>query len=163
MPSSTKWRFDFHALNSSGVLILYEVILYDGVTNLIGSGTATADSNAASHAPASAFDGNAATYWQSASATAPYPHWLQYEFASAITNPSSYSIKGDASRPPRDWTLSYWDGAAWVVADAQGLPAPGAGLSPSLWTGNATLTFAVAWPASSAPRHPYYVSGDYDA
>ena len=133
--SSTTWRFDFHALNSSGVLILFEVVIYDGVTNLCVGGTATADSGT----PAAAFDGNDATSWSSGGASAPYAHWLQYEFASPITNPTPYTIKGNASRPPRDWTLSYWDGAAFVVCDTRGP------LSGAVWTGNATLTFPLSW------------------
>jgi hypothetical protein len=146
MASSTQWRFDFHALSTTGVLILYEVAIYDGITNLCTGGTATADSGTA----ANAFDGDAATTWQSDAATAPYAHWLAYEFASPVTDPTSYSIKGNASRPPKDWTLSYWDGAAWVVWDTRG-PFTG-----SAWSGNATLTFVPAVAASPALR-----SGDF--
>jgi len=142
MASSTKWRFDFHALNSSGVLILYEVAIYNGAVNLCTGGTATADSGTA----ANAFDGNTATTWQTAGAASPYSHWLQYEFASPITNPTSYSIKGNASRPPKDWTLSYWNGSAFVVCDTQGP------LSGGSWTGNATLTFLLTWAAAQLSK-----------
>jgi hypothetical protein len=141
MATSTKWRFDFHALNSDKKLILFEVAIYNGATNLCTGGTATADSVSSSfpaNTPDKAFDGSGATRWDSGSSTS--AHWLQYEFASAITNPTSYSIKAAAGRPPRDWTLSYWDGAAWVVCDAEGP------LSGSLWAGDATLTFPLSWP-----------------
>jgi hypothetical protein len=140
MATSTKWRIDLHALSSAGYVVFYEVAIYNGATNLCTGGTATADSSTGS-TPADAFDGNAGTFWQSGTTAAPYPHWIQYEFASAITNPTSYSIKAASSRQPRDWTLSYWDGAAWVVIDAQGAPVPGTAFPPLSWAGNATLTF----------------------
>lgn len=134
MATSTIWRFDFHALSTTGVLILFEVAFYDGVTALCVGGTPTADSGTA----ANAFDGDTGTSWTTDGAVAPYAHWLQYEFTSPITNPTSYTIKANSSRPPRDWTLSFYDGVNFIVCDTRG-PYTG-----STWSGNPTLTFLLS-------------------
>src|SRR5689334_14274860 len=100
MPSYTYWRLNF--INSTrNVLAIAEIKFYDSGSTQIATtgGTASAD-DASFGAAANAFDGSASTFWATGSPATPTgPHWIQYQFASAVAV-ASYSI---ANRSDANW------------------------------------------------------------
>jgi len=93
-----------------------EWVPYDGAGTQIATtgGTASAD-NSAFGAAANAFDGNASTFW---SANNTFPHWLQYQFPSAVEI-ASFTIlsnNGGFAKAIIDFDLQYSDdGSTWFT------------------------------------------------
>jgi len=138
MPTATYWRFT--VTNSTyTVLAISEIKFFDGTSTQIPTtgGTASTD-DATNGAAANAFDGNAATFWATGSpATPSAPHWIQYQFTSAVT-PVTYSLTNRSTnfQNPDSWTLqSSNDGSTWTTV----------GNYSAAWTSaGQTLTFNVA-------------------
>ncbi len=148
MATSTKWRLTITGGNADGVVEIAEWVLFDGVTDLCTGGTASADSEAANVA-ANAFDKDDATYWSRPAAAG--AKWLQYEFATPVTNPTSYSItcRAGHGRPPGNHTLEYWNGAGWVVYWTQAV-------TLASWNAGVTQTFTPTGPPlGSRPRSAF--------
>lgn len=134
-----KWRYVRLSITSSesdwvdvASLLLFGPTITAGVPT---GGTATASSTYGGDYPANAFDGNAATYWESDA----LPEWLQYAFATD-TELTGYGIQarnhasGTARAAPTDWTLEgSLDGSSWTTLDTQ------SGVSG--WTANQTRTY----------------------
>lgn len=155
--SSTKWRLLITASSGGGTVTIYvaELAIFTNGTNLCTGGTATSNASSGVQTPEKAFDGNANTYWTSAGSA---PHWLQYEFATPVTDPTSYRItipttatgtptpSSPASRAPKVFKLQFWDGAAWVDYDVQ----TGNLTTTSIWTASPVQTFVTSPPAATA-------------
>src|SRR5690349_18691943 len=93
MATYTYWRLNVYNQDGWNVVTVVDWKFYDGSSTQIATtgGTASA-SDSTFGAASNAFDGNASTFWATGSAPTPSaPHWLQYQFASAIT-PATFSI-----------------------------------------------------------------------
>jgi hypothetical protein len=119
---STRYYFRFYAVNSAGE---HWAEASNSTTTFPlgaapGGGTASTDSGGQ---PASnAFDGNAATSWQSQPGTTTAR--LDYQFAGdAAVRVTRYEVTSSADNPsadPRDWQfLGSYDGTTWVVLDTR--------------------------------------------
>lgn len=91
-------------------------------------GTPTASSTNGGNVAASAFDNNSATYWQSTNTA--LPHTLEYDFGVDRTI-RRYSLTAQSQL--QGWTLEYYNGTSWVVADQRAYE--------PLWVGTETRTY----------------------
>lgn len=138
MPESTKWRLNITAnCGDSYYLVVYEIEFREviGGADQCAGGTATASAQySATYSAAKAFDNDLSTSWVPPLYTT--TGWIQYEFA-APKEIAEYTIMPSASAAasPRDWTLEYWDGSAWVVVDTR------AGVTA--WTGGVASVFTI--------------------
>jgi alpha-L-fucosidase 2 len=125
------WRLS--AINSTyNVLSIAEIKFYDSGGSQIATtgGTASAD-DVTFGAASNAFDGNASTFWATSSqATPASPHWIQYQFPSAVT-PATYSIaiRNDILfQCPDSWSLQGSnDGSTWTTIGNYSAPWTSAG------------------------------------
>lgn len=119
---ATRYYFRFHSQNSAGEHWAEQgnsTTTFPLVAAPAG-GTATADSAATS--PALAFDGDAATAWQTAAGNA--TGTLQWQFAGdaavLVTRYSLTSAPDSPAADPRDWIFQgSYDGATWVTLDSR--------------------------------------------
>ncbi len=119
---STRYFFRFYAVNSAGE---HWAETGNSTTTFPlaaapGGGTASTDS--AGQPAANAFDGNAATSWQSQGGTTTAR--LDYQFAGdAAVRVTRYEVTSSADTPaadPRDWQfLGSYDGVNWVLLDTR--------------------------------------------
>lgn len=126
MATSTKWRINVTANNGyAGNLGISEIQMRTavGVPLLFSGGTPSASTEETfgpgTYAADKAADNNTNTNWYTINGT--NTGWWQYEFASTI-DVAAYviaSVDFDDTTAPKDFTLEYWDGAAWQVADTQ--------------------------------------------
>lgn len=133
MPSSTKWRINITAASGSFSAAIQQLSMYaaGSLTDLCTGGTATASSEySGSYSAAKAFDGNSSTDWMTNTAK---PQWIQYEFAAA-QSVVAIAITASVYASLIDFTLDYWDGAAWVTV----LTVAGEGD----WSTNAVRTYS---------------------
>ncbi len=115
----TGWR--------DGIGILPQSITYDlkqYTSDLTGSGTATADSDAgAGHLPSGAFDNTLTLIWTSANTA--HPHWLKYDFGvgnSYVVTQYTIQARNDGfqSRTPKDFKIQGSnDDSSWTDLDIQ--------------------------------------------
>src|SRR4029434_2210835 len=121
MPSSTKWRLNVTARNDSTYVGLAKLSMCaaPGGADLCTGGTASASSvYGAGYEAAKAFDADPLTYWSTVGGA--LPAQLQYDFPSAVAITSyRLQVENNGQYAPKDWTLEYWDGAAWQVTDTQ--------------------------------------------
>lgn len=114
---STQWRLNITAKYTSGNWTSIKDMEMRGVAggaNLATGGVASASVNNGGANPASnAFDGNAATQWQTGTATV--PQWIQYTFATAVTIEQVSITQASLGDNPTAFDVQYWDGAAWVT------------------------------------------------
>lgn len=119
--ASTRWRLNISATNnqtSSNWVGLAGLTMAatPGGANLCTGGTGSISSSSLIGSATDIFDANPATYWVASSV----PAWAEYTFAAPVTI-TSYAVQTDSgpAYAPKDWTLEYWDGSAWVVVDTQ--------------------------------------------
>jgi hypothetical protein len=94
--------------------------------------------------PNMAFDGNAASCWESANGVT--SGWVEVDFGSPHTF-VEYVVqaRNDISQPasaPLAWALEYWNGSAWAVADTR--------TAQTGWTQGQKRVFTISAPPSSA-------------
>lgn len=122
MTTSTKWRINVTANNGSTAYLGVSELQFrtvPGTPEPFAGGTFTASSEDYLDNALEAIDGDSTTYWSTQFNT--LTGWLQYEYASAveILSYALGSIDSAATKAPKDWTLEYWDGSAWQVADTR--------------------------------------------
>jgi hypothetical protein len=129
-PTASKmlWRLNVSDSQTPPFAIMAEVELR---TSVAGANQATvsdrcwADSYASAddvtYAAGKAIDGNSATRWASSNASLPHQwrHWFDtpkdvIEYVITAANASGWEVYA-----PKSWTLEYYDGASWVVADTR--------------------------------------------
>lgn len=71
------------------------------------------DGTPTSYEPGHAIDGDTATFWNDASPDT-YPAWLQITSPAPVTLPG-VTVLSNADGVPSDFTVSTWDGSAWVT------------------------------------------------
>jgi hypothetical protein len=122
--SSTKWRINVTAVNGATKIGIDDFQLHNRA--YIGSDIHQQDMEpypnayAASSTEAGTAASNVTDFttaaWKSNGTTT---GWVEIDFP-WVFEPVEYKIVGTSStETPRDWTLEYWDGAAWVVADTR--------------------------------------------
>lgn len=157
MAAHTYWRINITAA-PTGYAGVAEFKLFDSGGSPIATtgGTASASTNYPGQAPSLAFDGNASTFWLTNGGA---PHWLQYQFASAV-DVASISLQnaaagsGNDQHTPQDFTLDYSDnGTTWTTLYTY----RGAGWG----SGGRTITFnaANAAPATIAISWRLLITG----
>ena len=129
-PTASKmlWRFNVSNTQTPPYAIMAEVELR---TSAAGANQATvsdrcwADSYLSgddiTYAAGKAIDGNSATNWASSNSALPHQwrHWFTtpkevIEYVITAANASGWE-----QYAPKSWTLEYYDGASWVVADTR--------------------------------------------
>lgn len=117
-PASTKWRLDVFTTPSNPHFALTQVQMRaaPGGTNLSTDHTHGSVSGSFSgYNQDTLWDGSAS--WVSSS----LPGWIEYDFtvATSINEITLTGYVGGGNGPgafPLSWTVSYWNGSAWVVA-----------------------------------------------
>jgi len=119
-------------------------------SDLTGSATITSSSEGGTNVDDRAVDDNSSTYWKSNIDISDEDAWIQATWGDAKTI-SQYTIQCDslAASRPTDFTLEYYDGATWQVADTQ------SGLS---WSSLETKTFNVSVPYNSTQWRLYFTA-----
>lgn len=116
-PTSTQWRLNITARYTSANWTSIKDMEFRstiGGSNIATGGTASASHNNSGANPASnAFDGNAATQWQTGTAT--LPNWIQYTFATAVTVEQVSITQFALGDNPITFDVQYWDGSFWVT------------------------------------------------
>jgi hypothetical protein len=115
-PTSTKWRINCTATQSSTAwLSINEMEMRGSVggADQCNGGTATASAQSGSAPVGNAFNNNTGSRYQSGTSTKPI--WVQYEFPSAVSVAEVAIFCGSATDGPKNFTIQYWDGAAWVT------------------------------------------------
>lgn len=137
--SKLKWRLNVSANNGGSYLNVFEMqmrIVSEGADQCTG-GIATASElfGFGINLPEDAFDDTVSTRWSTKNGT--QTGWLEYEF----TEPKDiveYTIQCGTSNStcnPNTWTLEYWDGYQWVIADSV--------YGETAWYSNDLRTFTV--------------------
>lgn len=117
-PSSTKWRLNISANNGRSTLQIEEIELRAtaGGSDQCSGGTADASSEYnATYSAEKAFDNSTSTYWATASGVT--SAWIEYTFTSAVSILEYEIVASSTDGAPKAWTLEYWNGSSWVVAD----------------------------------------------
>lgn len=121
-PPFSFWRLTIANQDGSVTCTVPELKFYNAsAVQIPTTGGAAAASDTTSFAAAHAFDGNTATLWAAGSVapSAAAPHWLQYQFSSAVAVASfSITTRNDSfyMQAPGAFVLSASnDGATWVV------------------------------------------------
>lgn len=116
-PTSTQWRLNITAKYTSGNWTSIKDMQFrstPGGSNIATGGTASASVNNGGANPASnAFDGNAATQWQTGTAT--LPQWIQYTFASPVTVEQVSITQATLGDNPVTFDVQYHNGTTWVT------------------------------------------------
>jgi hypothetical protein len=111
------WRVNITANDGGTVVGIQEVEWRDGEgSDLATGGTAYASSvfDTTTYVPGNAFD-NGANVWAAGAATGR----LSYKFTGAVI-PEVLAIKarsGDPTQAPKNFTIEFWDGSSWQVAN----------------------------------------------
>lgn len=121
MASSTKWRLNVSANNGGDALEIAEIQFRTIATSPLAFSGGTIDASSNTSSMANAADGKDVTTWFVYPATT---GWWSYEYASPVEIKSyvvrsGYPDTTDCPKAPKDFTLEYWDGSAWVVADTK--------------------------------------------
>jgi hypothetical protein len=147
--NKSKWRLNVTANDGGNYVVFSEVQMHTeiGGADVCGGGFTQASSRydrTGSYGPQRAVDDDSATdYYSDGGIVAA---WWYYEFGRTV-EVVEYSLRadstyGDQSSAPRDWTLEYWDGSQWVVADTQ--------TGQTGWASGETRTFSfVTGPPSN--------------
>jgi len=135
--SSTRWRLNITANNGHTIYLKIaevEMRATTGGADQCSGGTATASSAYTGYGPDLAFDDNDATSWVTEAYTV--TGWIEYEFAGAV-EVGEYTITPyQTDRAPKDWTLEYWNGSSWTVADTQS--------GETSWTTGVANTYSIS-------------------
>lgn len=138
--SKMQWRLHVTATAGGSTYAVLAEVQFRTVASGANQATVALQASADSTGPGTpggANDGNSGTVWQSAGTA--YPHWWMYWFAgstSIVEYVIQASTAGNEAYAPKTWTLQYWDGTAWVVADTR--------TGAAAWTAGETRTFTVA-------------------
>lgn len=132
--SSSRWRLNITDGNDASFagIATFDMASVAAGANLCVGGLASASAvHSAPWVAANAFDANTGTAWVAPSKVA----WVEYEFTSAVTI-AEYRLfpYGSSQFTPKNWTLEYWSGAAWVVADTR--------TNQTGWTAGVTRTYS---------------------
>lgn len=152
--ASTRWRLNITANNGdANVLELCELqmMITPGGADQCTGGTATASSNYPGYPPSNAFDDDTDTAWITSWGTT--TGWIEYEFASSkeIVQYKMRPRNAEVDRAPTAWTLEYWDGDSWEVADTRS--------GETSWTPGVFNTYTLELTAESNFDGKVFVTG----
>lgn len=116
------WRLNISAAQSGGYVSIAEIEFRatpGGADQATGGTPSASSSYNPAYTAAAAFDGNPGSEWASGNG---FPHWIRYEFASAVevqqvAVQATDAAYGGPNERPLDFAIEYSDdGSAWTVA-----------------------------------------------
>jgi hypothetical protein len=107
---------------NQGYDVAFTLTSADGTATASAADAPTGGAYGYSYGAVQAFDNTIDTYWYASGASTP---WLEYEFNAPyavveyVVSAPSHKTANSTNQQPSAWTLEYYDGASWQVADTQ--------------------------------------------